>query len=182
MQRWRASWIRSIIDMALVPVVQKLDSANHQINHYQVDRWLGKPITLSTWIDIFPVDLLYDITLEGSQFPGQNTAVRSPKCFYTINKNSLQEMTLHHLEQTFALAGLNLSWVQSIAVIIKSKDPLLVFKVGLEVKFYAPWLSWHLVEQRFWVLCSDFFQCVITAWRAGQFLLKKKKKNLKPLQ
>ena len=86
-------------------------------------------------------------------------------------------MTLHHLEQTFALAGLNLSWVQSIAVIIKSKDPLFVFKVGLEVKFYAPWLSWHLVEQRFWVLCSDFFQCVITAWRAGQFLLKKKKKR-----
>ena len=86
-------------------------------------------------------------------------------------------MTLHHLEQTFVLAGLNLSWVQSITVIIKSKDPLLVFKVGLEVKFYAPWLSWHLVEQRFWVLCSDFFQCVITAWRAGQFLLKKKKKE-----
>ena len=92
-------------------------------------------------------------------------------------------MTLHHLEQTFLLAELNLSRVQSIAVIIKSKDPLLVFKVGLEVKFYAPWLSWHLVEQRFWVLCSDFFQCVITAWRAGQFLLKKKrKKNLKPLR
>ena len=123
------------------------------------------------------IHLLYNITKEGSQFPGQNTAVRSPKCFYTINKSSLQETTLHHLEQTLLLAGLDLSWVQSIAVNIKSKDPLLVFKVGLEVKLFAPWLSWHLVEQRFWVLCSDIFQCVITAWRAGQFLLKKKKEK-----
>ena len=86
-------------------------------------------------------------------------------------------MTLYHLEQTFLLAGLNFCWVQSIAVIIKSKDPLLVFKVGLEVKKHTPSLSWHLVEQCFWVLWFDIFQCVITDWRVGQFLSKKKNLN-----
>ena len=31
----------------LAPVVQKLDSAIHWINHYPVDRYLGKPVRYS---------------------------------------------------------------------------------------------------------------------------------------
>ena len=36
----------SIFD-PLAPVVQKLDSATHRINHYPADKVLGKPIVLS---------------------------------------------------------------------------------------------------------------------------------------
>ena len=43
--------------MAVVPVVQKLDSANRRINHYQADRCIIKETNYIThWIDIFPVD------------------------------------------------------------------------------------------------------------------------------
>ena len=43
--------------MAVVPVVQKLDSANHRINHYQADRCIIEETNyIIHWIDIFPVD------------------------------------------------------------------------------------------------------------------------------
>ena len=37
------------------PVVQKLDSTIHQINHYPVDNAIGFPIIIH-WIVIYPVD------------------------------------------------------------------------------------------------------------------------------
>ena len=75
--------------MALVPVVQKLDSANHQINHYQVDRWLGKPITLSTGETFFRWIFYTTLLWKGLNFLAKTLRTQS-------------KMFLHNKQKFFA--------------------------------------------------------------------------------
>ena len=58
-------YVNGKLYIALTPVVQKLDSAIHQINHYPPDKYQGNQCCVIKWIEIYlaPVAQKLDSTI-----------------------------------------------------------------------------------------------------------------------